>query len=41
MKTLSLMKKIFFEENQINMLNILSNKYYTFDDSKTIKTKMF
>jgi len=37
MKNLSLMKKFLFEENQLNLLNILSNKCYTFDDCKNIK----
>jgi len=34
MKNLSLMKKLLLKENELNMLNFLSNKYYTWDDGK-------
>jgi len=32
------MKKLLLEENEENMLNFLSNKYYTCDESKNNKT---
>jgi len=38
MKSISLMKKLMFEENVLNLVNLLSNKYYTLDESKNTKT---
>jgi len=39
MKSISLIKKLLFEENELNLLNLLSNKYYTLDDRKNNKTE--
>jgi len=37
MKNVRLMKKLLLEENELNLLNLISNKYYSFNYSKNKK----